>query len=212
MFSKELDNLIDACLVDGKLDDLEKQALIDRAEKEGVSQAELLVYINSILQKRAQTKNAQEEARENEQYEKMQKEKGKLCPHCHAPLPPLAEICPECGAIIMTAALNEKIERMMSEIKSRLSEAISHKFDSNDDKKKTLAILQEAKQKNLELKMMFSTVQKVVVFCEQTGIDIENTIKETKARRTSELDYCLVFVAVFLILLLGHIFGLWDLR
>lgn len=184
MFSQELDNLIDACLVDGKLDDLEKQALVERAEKEGVSQTELLVYINSILQKRAQTKNEEEEARENARFENSQKEKGKLCPHCHAPLPPLAETCPECGAVIMTAAVNDKIERMMSEVKNKLSAGISYQMIQWGDRDKALGILQEAKQKNLELKMLFSSVQKVAIFCSQTDIDIESAIESTKAKKT----------------------------
>lgn len=53
MFSKELESLIQATLEDGLLDEKEKAALIKRAEREGVDIAELEIYINSLLQKRA---------------------------------------------------------------------------------------------------------------------------------------------------------------
>ena len=52
MFSKELENLIKATLVDGKLEDFEKAALLRRAQNEGVDPTELSIYINSILQKK----------------------------------------------------------------------------------------------------------------------------------------------------------------
>lgn len=52
MFSKELENLIQATLEDGVLEDYEKAALVKRAQAEGVDLTELEIYINSILQKR----------------------------------------------------------------------------------------------------------------------------------------------------------------
>ena len=52
MFSPELENLIQATLEDGVLEDYEKAALVKRAQAEGVDLAELEIYINSILQRR----------------------------------------------------------------------------------------------------------------------------------------------------------------
>ena len=52
MFSKELENLIQATLEDGVLEDYERAALVKRATAEGVDLTELEIYINSILQKR----------------------------------------------------------------------------------------------------------------------------------------------------------------
>ena len=46
MFSPELENLIQATLEDGILEDKEKAALIKRAQAEGVDIAELEIYIN----------------------------------------------------------------------------------------------------------------------------------------------------------------------
>lgn len=47
MFSKELENLIQATLEDGVLEDYEKAALVKRATAEGVDLTELEIYINS---------------------------------------------------------------------------------------------------------------------------------------------------------------------
>ena len=52
MFSKELENLIQATLEDGVLEEYEKAALVKRAQNEGVDLTELEIYIQSILQRR----------------------------------------------------------------------------------------------------------------------------------------------------------------
>lgn len=51
MFSKELENLIQATLEDGILEDYEKAALVKRAEAEGVDLAELEIYISTAFSK-----------------------------------------------------------------------------------------------------------------------------------------------------------------
>lgn len=97
MFSPELENLIEAALADGVLDENEKMALIKRAQKEGVDLAELDIYINSILQKRIQN----ETVRRNEKIAAHEKErKGNVCPHCGTPIPPMTKICPNCGQAV----------------------------------------------------------------------------------------------------------------
>ena len=48
MFSQELENLIQATLEDGVLEEFEKAALVKRAQAEGVDLAELEIYINSV--------------------------------------------------------------------------------------------------------------------------------------------------------------------
>lgn len=94
MFSKELEALIEATLADGVLEDNEKAALVKRAQAEGVDLGELEIYINSIMQKRMQTKTAEEEARDAEHRREQQ---GNICPHCGTVIPPLTKICPNCG-------------------------------------------------------------------------------------------------------------------
>lgn len=96
MFSKELENLIQATLEDGILEDYEKAALVKRATAEGVDLAELEIYINSLLQKR---KKEKEEA-ENAKLEKIDRRKreafGRVCPNCGKQVPPMTLKC-ECG-------------------------------------------------------------------------------------------------------------------
>ncbi len=96
MFSKELENLIQATLEDGVLEENKKAALIKRAEREGVDIAELEIYINSLLQKRARELENEKNA-VRKQAEKEKKEAfGRKCPNCGAQVPPLTLKC-ECG-------------------------------------------------------------------------------------------------------------------
>lgn len=96
MFSKELESLIQATLEDGVLEDNEKAALVKRAEREGVDIAELEIYINSLLQKRAKELENEKNA-ERKKIEKEKKEAfGRKCPNCGAQVPPLTLKC-ECG-------------------------------------------------------------------------------------------------------------------
>ena len=96
MFSKELEDLIQATLEDGVLEEYEKSALVKRAQAEGVDLTELEIYINSLLQKRKkehnEKMNALEEKREKEKREAF----GRICPNCGKQLPPLTIKC-DCG-------------------------------------------------------------------------------------------------------------------
>lgn len=96
MFSKGLEDLIQATLEDGVLEDYEKAALVKRAQAEGVDLTELEIYINSILQKRQKAQKEAENARE-EQHEKEKKAAfGRVCPNCGRQVPPLTTKC-VCG-------------------------------------------------------------------------------------------------------------------
>ena len=96
MFSKQMENLIQATLEDGKLEENEKAALIKRAKKEGVDLDELEIYINSLLQKRKRELNKENEERE-EKHQKAKKEAfGQVCPNCGKQVPPLTLKC-DCG-------------------------------------------------------------------------------------------------------------------
>lgn len=65
MFSKELENLIQATLEDGVLEENEKAALVKRAQREGVDLDELEIYINSLLQRRQRELNEKKHCRKN---------------------------------------------------------------------------------------------------------------------------------------------------
>ena len=121
MFSKGLEDLIQATLEDGILEDYEKAALVKRAQAEGVDLTELEIYINSILQKRKKEADKVEDAKQ----EKIDQEKNKAlrkCPNCGASMPVLAIVCPQCGyelsnqkAVSSVSALSDKIEKISSE-------------------------------------------------------------------------------------------------
>lgn len=96
MFSKGLEDLIQATLEDGILEDYEKAALVKRAQAEGVDLTELEIYINSILQKRKKEHDKVEDAK----MEKIEQEKNKAlrkCPGCGESIPVMAIVCPKCG-------------------------------------------------------------------------------------------------------------------
>ena len=105
MFSKELENLIQATLEDGVLEEYEKAALVKRAQAEGVDLTELEIYINSILQKRQKEIDKER----NEQVQKKAQEKkeaiGPVCPKCGKQVPPMTLKC-ECGYEFTKAEAN----------------------------------------------------------------------------------------------------------
>lgn len=78
MFSKELENLIQATLEDGVLEDYEKAALVKRATAEGVDLTELEIYINSILQKRKKEHDLAEDAKQEKIDQKKKEEFGRV--------------------------------------------------------------------------------------------------------------------------------------
>ena len=96
MFSKELEDLIQATLEDGKLEENEKAALVKRAQREGVDLDELEIYINSLLQRRQRELNEKRDQREEEYAKKKKEAIGPVCPKCGKQVPPLTLKC-DCG-------------------------------------------------------------------------------------------------------------------
>lgn len=124
MYSKHLEDLIEATLADGKLDPYEVEVLKKAAEKEGVDIDELQVYMNSLAHKRTAQETTQQ-AEKNRQYDKQRK--GNVCPHCGVPIPPMTKICPECGRVVNANEtsgdkelfeLIDKIEASIVEVKT----------------------------------------------------------------------------------------------
>lgn len=120
MFSKELENLIQATLEDGVLEEYEKTALVKRAQAEGVDLAELEIYINSLLQKR-QRELRKRKSEQDEKYRKEKKEAfGRVCPNCGKQVPPMTLRC-DCGyeftnqkKVSSSSLLAEKIEKILA--------------------------------------------------------------------------------------------------
>lgn len=121
MFSKELENLIQATLEDGILEDYEKAALVKRAQAEGVDLTELEIYINSLLQKRQ--KEIDKEHNEFVQRKAQEKKEaiGPVCPKCGKQVPPMTLKC-DCGYEFVnnrnnssTQLLYERISKIQSQ-------------------------------------------------------------------------------------------------
>lgn len=119
MFSKELENLIQATLEDGILEDYEKAALVKRAEAEGVDLAELEIYINSILQRRKRELAKEQDAKQEINDQKKKEAFGRTCPNCGKQVPPLTLKC-DCGyeftnnhQISSIQILSDKIQKIL---------------------------------------------------------------------------------------------------
>lgn len=120
MFSNELENLIQATLEDGVLEDYEKAALVRRAQAEGVDLAELEIYINSILQRRQKEMENEKKAKFEKHAQEKREALGQVCPNCGKQVPPMTLKC-ECGfeftkgkSVSSVQLLFEKIEQIQS--------------------------------------------------------------------------------------------------
>ena len=134
MFSKGLEDLIKATLEDGILEDYEKEALIKRAQKEGVDLTELEIYINSLLQKRKRELKKKNEKKEA-QYEKEKKEAiGPVCPKCGKQVPPLTLKC-ECGYEFTKGKAASSVQQLAQKI-----EAINNSKSKNKEEQINNAI------------------------------------------------------------------------
>ena len=126
MFSQELENLIQATLEDGMLEDYEKAALVKRAQAEGADLTELEIYINSILQKRKKEADKEKNAK-LEQIAQKKKEALRKCPNCGESIPVMAISCPKCGYELSDQKALSSIEILANKI-----EKISEKLTNND--------------------------------------------------------------------------------
>lgn len=96
MYSKELEELIEASIADGVITPQEQAALIRRAQQEGVDPNELAVVVNGRLEKNRQQKKAADEKKRADS----RNSPATKCPHCGAMISRLTGKCPECGGII----------------------------------------------------------------------------------------------------------------
>lgn len=131
MFSPELENLIQATLEDGMLEDYEKAALVKRAQAEGADLTELEIYINSILQKRKKEADKEKNAK-LEQIAQKKKEALRTCPNCGASLPVMAISCPKCGFELSDQKALSSIEILANKIE-KISEQLTNEDVDKDD-------------------------------------------------------------------------------
>ena len=123
MFSQELENLIQATLEDGVLEQYEKEALVKRAQAEGVDLTELEIYIQSILQRRQRELNEKKNAELSHKVQAAEEKKAeelkalgyKECPKCHKQVAPLTLVC-ECGFEFTRSKTGNSVKEFFEQI------------------------------------------------------------------------------------------------
>ena len=122
MFSKELEEVIEAALADGVLTDKERAVLQKRAQAEGVDSDELDVVIEGRLAKKKKEEDwlrpAPPRAAESSKVGNVKK-----CPNCGAQYQPGTGKCPECGHLFQNMEGNSSAQKM--------AEGIQHIMDEN---------------------------------------------------------------------------------
>lgn len=176
MFSKELEDLIQATLADGVLTEKEKLALVNRAEKEGVDLAELEIYIDSLIQKRIQSERI---TKEEKAIARDKERKGNVCPHCGTPIPPLTKTCPSCGAAVGS---NETVgDKELTKLVDDMEEAIVNlKCADHNNFKREQAVVESLLRKAKTFYGDNKKVQVLVFDLEQEEKNALERIKKDK--------------------------------
>lgn len=111
MFSKELEEIIDAALADGELSEKERAVILKRALAEGVDADELDIVLNGRLAKmKKQEQSAQHyhpQALSNQKIGDVVK-----CPSCGAQVVGGSAVCKECGYTFSNVSANSSVERL----------------------------------------------------------------------------------------------------
>lgn len=108
LIPEELDALIQEYLTDGVLTSKEREVILKKAEKMGIDRDEIDLYLDAQVQKIDQASDAA-----------VRKQKGKACPFCGAPVPQLADKCPECGQFI-TPEANKELQDILDNLEESL--------------------------------------------------------------------------------------------
>ena len=162
MFSPELENLIQATLEDGVLEDYEKAALVKRAQAEGVDLAELEIYINSILQRRQKELEKEKNIKAQKKAQERKEALGRICPNCGKPVPPMTLKC-ECGFEFNSANQNLSSVQMLSDkIEAINSRPLPKK---NKRSRKELKERAQEKQDIITMYAVPNTKEDIIEFC-----------------------------------------------
>lgn len=214
MFSPELENLIQATLEDGVLEDYEKAALVKRAQAEGVDLTELEIYINSILQKRQREQENEINAK-IEQHNREKKEAfGRVCPNCGNQVPALTLKC-ECGYEFTTTKRVSSVEVLLEKINeirySSLSgsqnRSLFEKLFDPTNKLGKDAALEESDRRVNELINMFpvpNTKEDIIDFL---TLAVSNTKKKGGVMGTTSGRLKILVPIVIIIAVISAFFG-----
>ena len=119
MFSKELEEVIDAAIADGVLTDKERAVLHKRAQVEGVDPDELDVVIDGRLAKKKKEEDwlrpVPPKSAESTKIGNVMK-----CPNCGAPYQPGTGKCSECGHIFQNVTGNSSMMRLSEGVQNFL--------------------------------------------------------------------------------------------
>ena len=166
LIPEELNALIQEYLTDGVLTDKERQVILNKAEKMGLDRDEIDLYLDAQVQKIDQQTDAA-----------VRRQKGKTCPYCGAPIPQLADKCPECGQFITPEASDE-----LKEIIDNLEEALVQ-FKSGKDLAKSKATVERYARK---AKLYFSNNPKIKPLLAE--VEEEMAVAEKRAKSIQRSD------------------------
>lgn len=149
MFSKELQQLIEASLVDGVLTDQERAVIRKRALLDGVDPDEVDVLLDAELQR---IRQKQEEA----------VAKVKKCPNCGEIIPALSGVCPSCNYVI---SATKKEDKELVDIVRSINSYISKNDLDSYDKKELAELVKTAKilyGENIKVNTLVTEAEKIL--------------------------------------------------
>ncbi len=191
MFSQELENLIQATLEDGVLEEFEKAALVKRAQAEGVDLAELEIYINSILQKRQKELEKEKNAK-IERHAKEKKEAfGRVCPNCGKQVPPMTLKC-ECGYEFSGSASASSVQLLLEKI-----ETIQSSSKELKDKEKSV-------RDTIEMFPVPNTKEDIIEFLSLAAANLNKKVSFINTRLGRTIIYLAPFLFVVFLMIVGN--------
>ena len=152
-----MDLLIQEFLTDGVLTEKERQVILKKAVGMGLDRDEIDLYLDAQVQKIDQVTDAA-----------IRKRKSKACPYCGAPVPQLADKCPECGQFITPEASQD-----LQEIFDNLEEALIN-MKSRKDVEKNRALVERYARKaklyynnNPKIKVLIAEIDNEIITTER---------------------------------------------